>query len=337
VPERQAGKGNDKGGSNMRTHLCDLIGIEHPVVQAAVAPFTSPELVAAVSNAGGLGSFGTALRSVEDVRRQVARIKELTDRPFAVNFTLQTFDEAVFALTLAARPAVVSLALGDPGDLVERAHATGCLVMQQVHTVRQAREAAARGVDIIIAQGSEAGGFTGTVGALALIPQVVDAVHPIPVVAAGGIADGRGLAAALVLGAQGANVGTRFLASLEAPCGDDWKEAIVTAESEDAVRVDVWWDIFPRPGGATFDTAPRALRTPFVERWLGDREAAQRQASRLQDEIMTSARQGRLLDFVPFTGQTAGAIREVLPAAEIVRRLVAEAEAALGRAATVLT
>jgi nitronate monooxygenase/enoyl-[acyl-carrier protein] reductase II len=206
--------------------------------------------------------------------------------------------------------------------------------MQQVHTVQQARAVAARGVDIIIAQGSEAGGFTGTVGALTLIPQVVDAVRPIPVVAAGGIADGRGLAAALVLGAQGVNVGTRFLASVEAPCGDAWKQAIVAAESEDAVRVEVWWDIFPRPDNATFDTAPRALRTPFVDQWQRNREEAHRQAVRLQSEVMESARRGRLLDAVPFTGQTAGAISAVLPAAEIVRRLVAESEDALAHDAS---
>src|SRR5215213_2800474 len=126
----------------MPTNLCDLLGIAYPIVQAPVAPFTSPELVAAVSNAGGLGSFGTALRPVEDVREQLARIREMTDRPFAANFTRQTFDEGVFALALEARPAVISLALGDPGDLVERAHAAGSLVMQQVHTVRQARDAA---------------------------------------------------------------------------------------------------------------------------------------------------------------------------------------------------
>lgn len=231
---------------------------------------------------------------------------------------------------LDARPAVISFALGDPGDLIRRAHAGGSLVMQQVHTVQQARDAAAGGVDIIIAQGSEGGGFSGAVGALTLVPQVVDAVKPLPVVAAGGIADGRGLAAALVLGAQGVNIGTRFLASVEASCGEDWKRAILAAESEDAIRVDVWWDVFPRPaGGHIYDTAPRALRTPFVEQWQGDRDAARQHAERLQHEIMGAARQGKLLDYVPFTGQTAGAIREVLPAAEIVRRLIAEAEQAL--------
>src|SRR5262249_48174525 len=141
-----------------------------------------------------------------------------------------TVNDEAFALTVEARPAVISLALGDPGALVKRAQGAGIKVVHQVHTVRQAREAAERGVDAIIAQGSEAGGFGGTVAALALVPQVVDAVSPIPVVAAGGIADGRGLAAALLLGAQGVNIGTRFLASAEAPIGEAWKQALLAAE-----------------------------------------------------------------------------------------------------------
>ena len=316
----------------LHTPLCDRLGIDVPIIQAAVAPFTTPELVAAVSNAGGLGSFGAALRTAAEVRRDLARVRSLTDRPFAVNFTLATFDEESFRTALDAKPAVISFALGDAGDLVERAHAAGSLVMHQVHTVQQALRAATGGADIIIAQGSEAGGFTGMVGALALVPQVVDAVAPVPVVAAGGIADGRGLAATLVLGAQGVNVGTRFLASAEAGCGDAWKRAIVAAQSEDAVRVDVWYDIFPEPSSAAYTTAPRALRTPFVEHWQGHRDDARREAVRLQAEVMDAARAGRLLDYVPFTGQTAGAIQDVLPAAEIVRRLMREAEATLARA-----
>ena len=210
--------------------------------------FTSAELVAAVSNAGALGSLGCDLRSVEDLTQQLSRIRQLTSRPFAVNHLLLTLNQDAFALTLHARPPVISLAGGDPGDLVKRAHDEGSLVVHQVHTVPQARQAAERGVDVIIAQGTEAGGHGGTVGALALIPQVVDAVSPIPVVAAGGIADGRGLAAALVLGAQGINVGTRFLASVEAPVGQGWKQAILEAASEDAVKFDAWNDISPSPG-----------------------------------------------------------------------------------------
>jgi nitronate monooxygenase/enoyl-[acyl-carrier protein] reductase II len=318
----------------VRTQLCARLGIEVPVIQAGMGPFTAAELVAAVCNAGGLGSLGAASRSVEDLERQLARIRALTERPFAVNHLVPSLNEEAFALTLQARPAVISLALGDPGPLVERAHAVGSLVMQQVHTVQQARRAAEAGVDVLVAQGGEAGGFGGVVGALTLVPQVVEAVHPLPVVAAGGIADGRGLAAALMLGAQGINIGTRFLASVEAPIPESWKQAILAAQSEDAVKVDVWNDIIPLPGTAGYGTVPRALRTPFIEQWQARREEARSQAERLQEEVVAALQAGRLAELVPFAGQTAGAIADVLPAAEIVRRLVADAKEALGRAAS---
>jgi enoyl-[acyl-carrier protein] reductase II len=315
----------------LRTPLCELLGIETPVIQAAIAPFTSPELVAAVCNAGGLGSVTTAMQPLEAIQQQIERTRGLTDRPFAINFTLATMDHEAFELALAARPAVISLALGDPGELVERIHDAGILVMHQVHTARQAREAVARGVDVIIAQGTEAGGFTGSVSAMALIPQVVDAAGTVPVVAAGGIADGRGLAAALVLGAQGVNIGTRCLAAAEAACSESWKAALVAAESEDAVKVQEWYDVFPRPTGALYDTCPRSLRTPFLDHWQRHPDAARREADRVQNEILGGLRRGTMHEFIPFSGQTAGMIHEVLPAAEIVRRLVAEAERALTR------
>jgi nitronate monooxygenase/enoyl-[acyl-carrier protein] reductase II len=226
----------------------------------------------------------------------------------------------------------ISLALGDPGAWVKRAHDAGILFMQQVHTVAQARQVAERGVDVIIAQGTEAGGFTGVVAGSVLVPQVVDAVSPLPVVAAGGIGDGRGLAAALVLGAVGVNVGTRFLASAEASISDAWKRSIVTAQSEDAVKAEVWDAIFPKPGGGAFDVLPRALRTDFIDAWRGRRAESPQQAELVQNEIGAAMRQGRMEAFVPFTGQSAGLIREVRPAAEIVLDLVREAEEALERA-----
>ena len=154
-------------------------------------------------------------------------------------------------------------------------------------------------------------------------------VSPIPVVAAGGIADGRGLAAALVLGAQGVNMGTRFLASQEATIPDEWKQAIVSAQSEDAVKVEVWQDIFPEAATVGFGTVPRALRTPFIQEWQGKREDAKREAERLQAQVGAAFQQGRMHEIVPFTGQSAGLVREVLPVAEIVRALLSEAEQTL--------
>src|SRR5215471_5624216 len=210
----------------LKTALCDLFGIEVPIILAPMGTCTSAELAAAVSNEGGLGGVGSLFRTTAAIKRDIDTVRKLTSRPFAINHIPQTLDTEAFRCTLEARPAVVSFALGDPGDLVRQAHDVGSLVMLQVTTVTQAMQAADRGVDVIIAQGGEAGGYCGEVSTMTLVPQVVDAVSPIPVVAAGGIFDGRGIAAALMLGAVGVNLGTRFIASTEAPAPDEWKQAI---------------------------------------------------------------------------------------------------------------
>jgi enoyl-[acyl-carrier protein] reductase II len=318
----------------LRTPVCDLLGMEVPIMQAAIWPATSPELVAAVSEAGGLGSIGSVFESAESLQGQIVRVREITPRPFAVNHVVPLLDEEAFRATLEAKPPVISFALGDPSVLVERAHSAGAKVVHQVHTVGQARRAAELGVDVIIAQGSEAGGqgMVLGVGAMALIPQVADAVDPIPVLAAGGVADGRGLAAALVLGAQGANVGTRFLASEEASADEGWKRTILETESEDVVRFEAWEGIFPPAGGGAYVTVPRVLRTPFVQEWLGRTQEARREAERLRDEVLSAIRGRTTHELLPFTGQTAGMVHNILPAAEIVDRMVAEAEQALKRA-----
>lgn len=313
----------------MRTRICELLGIEFPVIQAGMSIFTSAELVCAVSNAGGLGSLGCWRRPPEDLARQLTVIRERTSRPFAINHVVPALDEAVFAMSLEARPALISLALGDPGDLVKRIHDAGIKAMQQVTTVAQARQAAERGVDIIVAQGSDGGGYIGTVGTLALVPQVVDAVRPIPVVAAGGIADGRGLAAAIMLGAEGINLGTRFLASEEAPVGAAWKRSIVEAAAEDAVRVEVLNDIMPNPGSLGYGTVLRSLRSPFIDTWHDRRDEARRQAERLLGELVALTKQGRIGEALPAAGQSAGLIDDIRPCAEILRRIVDEAESLL--------
>src|SRR3954470_202035 len=183
----------------LRTALCDVLGIDVPIILAAMGgTASSAEFAAAASNEGALGSIGSLFRSTAAVKRDVEVVRELTNRNFAVNHIPPTLDRESFSHTLAARPAVISFALGDPGVLVQQAHDAGSKVMVQVTTVAQATEAAHRGVDVIIAQGGEAGGFGGTVSTMALVPQVVDAVAPIPVVAAGGIFDGKRIAAGLM-------------------------------------------------------------------------------------------------------------------------------------------
>jgi enoyl-[acyl-carrier protein] reductase II len=223
----------------LKTPLCDIFGIEVPIILAPMGTCTSAELAAAVSNEGGLGGIGTLFRSVTAVKRDIDTVRTLTSKPFAVNHIPQNLDAEAFAYTLQARPPVISFTLADPVDLVKQAHDVGALVMVQVTTVAQAVLAAERGVDVISAQGGESGGYCGEVSTMALVPQVVDAVSPIPVVASGGIYDGRGIAAALMLGAAGVNLGTRFIASKEAPAPIEWKQAITKAESEDAKRFDV--------------------------------------------------------------------------------------------------
>jgi enoyl-[acyl-carrier protein] reductase II len=311
----------------LRTPVCDRLGIDVPIIGAPFGPWDQVELAAAISEAGALGSVGTALRSVAELQAQWERLRELTDRPFAINHTVRPFDEAAFAATLAFRPAAISFHLGVPADLIARAHAEGILWIQQVMNRAQAVAAAEAGADVIVAQGGEAGGNGGWVATMVLVPQVVDVAGGIPVIAAGGIADGRGLAAALALGAQGVNMGTRFLAATEMRIADEWKQRIVAADALDAVKVVNSARVMPpfnRPGGPA---EPRALTTPLIEQLAAHPEWVDPavMGARLREALLA----GGGHEYLPFTGQSAGLIDDVLPAAEIVARVVAEAEAAL--------
>jgi nitronate monooxygenase/enoyl-[acyl-carrier protein] reductase II len=313
----------------LRTPLCDLIGIEVPIICAPFGPWDEVDLAAAVSNAGALGSVGTTLRTIPDLRSQWARLRDLTDRPFAINHTMRPLDMEAFEATLRERPAAISFHIGDPGDLVRRAHDAGILWIQQVFDLEQARRAVDRGVDVVIAQGGEAGGNGGFIGTMVMVPAVVDLAGTVPVVASGGIADGRGIAAALALGAQGVNLGTRFLATTEMRIGDWWKRSILAAEPLDAVKVDFSEAVLPplSPGGTP--AVPRALRTEFIDRWNADLSGARSDADRLRAEVRTAAVDGRLEELLPFTGQSAALVHDVLPAGALVRRLAADAAEAL--------
>jgi enoyl-[acyl-carrier protein] reductase II len=314
----------------LRTPVCDLLGIDVPIIGAPFGPWEQVELAAAISGAGALGSLGTALRPVGELQAQWARLRELTDRPFAINHTVRPFDEDAFVATLAFGPAAISFHLGVPADLIARAHEAGIRWIQQVMNRQQALEAVEAGADVIVAQGGEAGGNSGWVSTMVLVPQVVDIAGDVPVIAAGGIADGRGLAAALALGAQGASLGTRFLAATEMPVADEWKRRIVAADALDAVKVVNSARVMPpfnRPGGPA---EPRALTTPLIEQLREHPEWIDPSVMglRLREALLA----GRGDEYLPFTGQSAGLISDVLPAAEIVARVVAEAEEALSRA-----
>jgi enoyl-[acyl-carrier protein] reductase II len=310
----------------MRTSLCDVLGIDVPIIGAPFGPWDSVDLATAICAAGGLGSLGTAVRPLPDLEDQWRRLRERTDRPFAINHVTRPFDEAVFAATLRARPAAISFHLGDPGDLVARAHDADIRWIQQIMDIEQAREAVSRNVDVIIAQGGEAGGHSGFISTMALVPQVADMAGDIPVVAAGGIADGRGLAAALALGAQGVAMGTRFLASQEMAIDPEWKRMLVAAESRDAAHnelVDVLLPPYNRPH---YPAAGRVLRTPFLEDWAGRRTELADRVPELRATIIESVLEGGGHEYVPFAGQSVGLLHEVLPAADIVRQTVDDAE-----------
>ena len=302
----------------MRTAFTDLLGLDAPIVQASIGPWTNVELTAAACEAGALGSIGTSLVAPDRLRAMLAELRARTDGPFAVNHTRRPFSEEAFAIGLEAEPAVVSLAIGEPGDLPARVHDVGALFMAQVHTVEQATQAVEQGADVLIAQGGEAGGFCGDVATMALVPQVVDAVAPVPVLAAGGIADGRGLAAALVLGAAGVNIGTRFLATVEARVPEGYKGRIVAAASQDAVKIGT--GPFPPVGPGGYVTAPRALATAFT---------AGGPPAEAADELVAAVRAGRGDELVPFAGQTVGMIDSVVPVREVIESMVAGARAAL--------
>jgi len=322
------------GRWSVRSPLCDLVEIEVPIIQAGMSIFTSPVLAAAVSDAGALGSLGAWNRPTDQLQRELDELRDLTERPFAVNHVVPDLNADAFAATLERAPAVVSFALDDAGvELVGRVHDAGGLVMQQITTVRQAQLAVEHGVDIIVAQGGEAGGYGGAVSTLSLVPQVVDAVSPVPVVAAGGIADGRGIAAVVTLGAAGVNLGSRFLASAESPVGERWKKALVTYPSEDWIQAGFINAMNPNPGTLGYRTRLRLLRTEFVEHWEARSNEVEIDPAPVLAELNEAVAAGDKEALLVVGGQSAGLIRHVEPAGAIVRALVAEAREALAEGA----
>jgi NAD(P)H-dependent flavin oxidoreductase YrpB (nitropropane dioxygenase family) len=311
----------------IRTPVCDLLDIEHPIALGGMGSVYSPELVAAVSSAGGLGAMGCHYMNPEQIRAGTAAIRERTNKGFGLNFLLFDIKEEGFATALDLRPAVMAFAWPRPEQdvkpFIARAQDAGCKVTFMAGGVPEAVRAAEAGADVIIAQGTEGGGHVGWQASLALIPMVVDAVAPIPVLAAGGIADGRGLAAALALGADGVLLGTRFLASRESPLHPNFKQAIVDSDGHDTLLSEipdlasgiVW------PGAMS-----RSRRNRFIERWAGREWALRGGRAEALAGVQAARKSGDAEEAVLSMGQDAGLIHDIPPAAEIVARIARDAE-----------
>lgn len=310
----------------LTTPLCALLGIERPILNASMATTATGELAAAVSEAGGFGMIGgTNPEGASWLREQIRIARSLSARPFGVGFISSFPSTAELArVALDEGVAAINHSFADPTPYVEQTHAAGAKLFVQVQTLAHAIRAARAGADVIISQGGEAGGHAGALGTIALLPAVVDAVAPIPVVAAGGIADGRGLAAALLLGAQGAWMGTRFVTSHEWG-GPAWEQqAVLAATSDDTVQTRLYDLIGERPFPA--ENPDRMLRNAFIDRWSGRESDIPTHREALQAEIAAGEARADLAVAGVSAGVGAGLITSALPAAEIVRSIVQEAE-----------
>lgn len=318
------------------TPLCRLLGIERPILNASMAGTATGELAAAVSEAGGFGMIGgTNPAGASWLREQIGIARSLTSRPFGVGF-ISSFPDTgeLAAVAIAEGVAAINHSFADPAPFIGPAHAAGVKVFVQVQTLSRAIAAAGAGADVIIAQGGEAGGHSGAIGGFALLPAIVDAVAPTPVVAAGGIADGRGLAAALMLGAQGAWMGTRFVASREWG-GPSWEQsAVLAATADDTVQTRVYDLIAERPFPA--ENPDRMLRNAFIDRWNGRESEIPANREVLQAEVEAGGERADLAVAGISAGVSAGLIGAALPAGEIVRSIVEEAEELLRQRPAIL-
>src|SRR5258706_6662586 len=320
----------------LRTPLCERLGVEHPRIQAAFGGEACPAVGAAVSNAGALGMLVLTAADLDTVRQQVRETRALTRQPFGVNLNLRKPQDERVDICLEEGVRVISFFWCDPTrELIERVHAAKATVLHTIDSAASARRVVDLGVDIVVAQGWEAGGhIRGEVATLPLVPAVVDAVAPVPVVAAGGIADGRGLAAVLMLGAAGAWIGTRFLASEEAAIHPRYRERILAAKETDTVFTELFDGGWP-------DAPHRVIRNKTFDAWeaagssppgaspgageeVGLLPAAQH-VLRYQSYTPSATVEGDIEAMSLWAGQSVGLVKRGQPAAAIVKEIVEEA------------
>ncbi len=295
----------------MNTRLCKLLNIEYPIIQGGMAWVATAELAAAVSNGGGLGIIAAGGAPAEAVREQIRKCKSLTDKPFGVNVMLMSpFADEVMQVVLEERPDVVATGAGNPGKYIEPLKEKGIKILPVVASVAMAKRLEKAGVDGIVAEGTESGGHIGELTTMVLVPQIADAVS-IPVVAAGGIADKRGAAAAFALGADGIQVGTRFICSTECIAHDNYKQAVIKAKDRDAV-------VTGRSAGAPV----RALKNKLTKEYerLEKENAPFEEIEKLGVGGLRRAFQdGDVETGSLMAGQSAAMVHEIEPCADIIR------------------
>lgn len=307
----------------LKTALTELIGLEYPIIQGGMAWVATWELVSAVSEAGALGVLGAGNAPVEWVRQQIGQIKAHTTRPFGVNIPLfSPFAAEVVDLCIAERVPVLTTGAGNPTPFIKPAKDAGLIVIPVVASAALAQRLERAGADAVIAEGQESGGHIGEVTTMALVPQVVDAVH-IPVVAAGGFGDGRGLVAALALGAAGVQMGTRFICTEECIAHLNYKQAILRANERSTMVT-----------GHSIGHPVRCLRNPMARdfealerRGASEQEVIEFGTGRLRKAVM----EGDVVQGSLMAGQVAGLVHDILPTRTVIERIAQEASALLQR------
>ncbi len=305
----------------IKTEICELLDIKYPIIQGGMAWVADAELASAVSEAGGLGIIAAGNAPADWVEREIVKAKEMTKKPFGVNIMLLSpFVDDVVDVVVKHEVKVITTGAGSPGKYMEKFKSIGAKVIPVVASVALAKRMESAGVDAVIAEGMESGGHIGELTTMALVPQVVDAVK-IPVIAAGGIADGRGFLAALALGAKGVQMGTRFVVSDECTISLAYKEAIVKAKDRDTV-------ITGRATGHPVRILKNKLAREFLK--MESSGATKEELEKFgEGRLRLAAREGDIVNGSVMAGQISGLIKDIKPVKEIIEDIISSAEAML--------
>ncbi|MDY3740685.1 MAG: nitronate monooxygenase [Selenomonadaceae bacterium] len=309
-------------------NICDVLGIKYPIIQGGMAWISDAVMAAAVSNAGGAGIISCGGRTTDYVREEIRKCKTLTDKPFGVNIMLMAPNkEEILQVICEEKPAFVTLGAGNPVPFIEPLHNAGIKVVPVVPNVKLAKRIEANKADAIVVEGMEAGGHIGVLTTMALMTQVIPEVN-IPVVMAGGFADGRGLAAAMLMGAAGVQIGTRFLVAEECPVHDNMKQKLIEAVDTDTIVT-----------GQTIKSAVRGIKNKFSEEY----QALEFSGKATREELIEKATgtnklaavEGDVENGMMQAGQSLTPLKKVEPMADIIESIMTEARETLANAAAI--